>query len=250
MQLKKNDKIILIVAIIVFIVAAIGIALYSSPKTSQQTPVIPESGTNTYEVTWTEKTASLSEISESAQKNSPFETTITIPKGNLKSITFNLTWVDNKALLRMFGLDTLTLEVTTPDDKTTTESATSARRTKAGQIEITFDSITSKPTDDPVEASSPQDAENQLEESSSYDEKWTNEEFKITVSVSPGERFLWRLRDKGNSFTLNVEYTYYDAEISEIVETTYYGGEELFQDTSLEHPIIGIIVSTGSGVRW
>src|SRR4030042_455534 len=107
MALKKNDKIIITLGIVVFILAGVGIVMYTQPeKTTTHTST--ETGMKTYEPRWFIQSGS-TDISEAATKTAPYEGTTTISHGNLKSITFNLTWTDNRALLGRFGLDTLTL---------------------------------------------------------------------------------------------------------------------------------------------
>ena len=244
MPLKKNDKIVIVAAVVVIIVAGIGIFLYTSPSTPDVT-VTPESGnTNTYEVQWTTQTASISEISESAGKKTPYEGTIAIPHGNLKKITFNMSWVDDKAFLGIFGLDTLSIEITAPDGSVVSDSAKSMRRTKAGNIEITFDNINDEPSTQPIAAKSMQDTQNQLTQEPYYSDKWVNEDFKIKVSVSVGE-FLGRIRprDRGNAFTVEIEYEYYTSIASQVVETTLNNDQGT--DTSESHAIWGLFIPTG-----
>ena len=136
-SLKKNDKIIIIVAVVVLVIAGVGVAMYQSPKTSN---VLPSTitGEKTFDVIWTIRNGTLDTISEFAGKKSPYEGTVMIPEGNVKSITFNLSWTDDHmTFLKRMGLDTLTLEVTTPDGVTFTETNKSAPIT--GEGTITYD---------------------------------------------------------------------------------------------------------------
>ncbi|MFH1101762.1 MAG: hypothetical protein V1726_06980 [Methanobacteriota archaeon] len=252
MALKKNDQIIIILAIFVIIVAGIGIALYSQPvETNTVTQNILED-MKTYEVTWHLQNASISSVDEFANKKAAYEGTLTIPRGNLKSITFNMSWVDNKAFLGIFGLDTLTLEVTAPDGTTISDSMKSMRRTKEGNIVLTFNNINDRePSTIPFDAQTLQDAQQQLKQSPYYNDKWVDDEFTVKVSVSVGE-ILGRIRprDQGNAFTIDVEYQYYSGSIDEIKETIHQADEDVFTDMSQQHSTIGIMVTTGSGVRW
>ncbi|MCX6665384.1 MAG: hypothetical protein NT038_04915 [Euryarchaeota archaeon] len=211
--LKANDKLIIIGGIIVLVVAVIGIALYVQPTPETPTIPLPSQGTDTYDVTWSERSGSLQEISEFASKKTPYEGNVKILVGNIKSITFNLSWIDDKAFLKRFGLDTLTIEITTPDGKTFTESAKSAKRTKAGNIALTVDVNTNMPSDDPITATSQADAEKQIQDMLSN--KWMNKEITVKVSVKVGGLFL-KIFDKGNDFTLIVDYQYYKGSVTPI----------------------------------
>ena len=212
--LKSNDKIIIIVGIVVLVVAVIGIALYVQPTPETPTTPATNQGADTYEITWKEQSGSLTDISERALTKTPYEGKIKIPVGNIKSITFNLSWVDDRALLKRFGLDTLAIEITTPDGKTFSGSAKSAKITKAGNVEITVPVNTNIPSNDPITATSQSDATNQIQDI--LNNKWMNKDITVTVSVQVGEKILKRLRDKGNDFTLQVEYTYYKGSITPI----------------------------------
>jgi hypothetical protein len=249
MPLKKNDKIVIAIALFVIVVAGIGIALYTSPPAGN-TPVTPVPETNTYAVSWNVQSGSISDITGYAAKNSPFEQMITIPHGNLKTITLNLSWIDNKALLGRFGLDTLGIEVTAPDGSTASDSAKSMQRTKAGNVEVTFTNVNPQPSTEPIVAQSPSDAQTQLMKSPYYSDKWLNQDITVKVSCNPGERILWRLRDKGNSFTVAITYEYYSGETSKMVETFYPGDTGGLVSTGEQPAALGQIVSLGSGVRW
>jgi hypothetical protein len=216
MMLAKNDKLIIIAGVIVLVVAAVGIALYTSPSPDEDGNSVPP-GMKTYSVEWETETSSLQTISEFADKNTPYEESILFSKGNLKSITFNLSWIDDKAPLGgSFGLDTLTLEITTPDGTVHEESATSARRTTEGNVEITLSNINTQPSSAPIEAEDLSDAQAILQEAPYYKDKWVKKDFTVKVSVQIGEiRILKRLRDQGNDFTLEITYEYFDATLIE-----------------------------------
>ena len=247
MPLKKNDKIIIAVGIIILLVAGTLIVFYTQPteEIGNVTPQNPQ-GT-TYEVNWTVEKTSLSTIDQYAGKTAPYQGTFMISHGNLKSITLNLSWVDDKALLKRFGLDTLTIEVTTPDGDVVSNSAVSARKTKEGNVNLEFRSITIAPSDTPIQANSTADAQNRLTKLPYYNDKWVNKEFTYTVSVTVGEKIL-RFRDKGNQFTLNINYEYYSPEVSAVHETVHEPQDPV-KDTSLG-PAMGLIIPTGNFGRW
>lgn len=245
MPLKKNDQIIIILAVIVIIVAGIGIALYTSPSSEDiiKFPDISEEAT--YEVEWVTQTMSLSRISEFAGKRAAYEGTVSIPHGNLKSITFNMSWVDDKALLGIFGLDTLSLEVTAPDGTTQQDSAKSARSTRAGTVAVSYTNINPMPSTASFEAASYEEAQQMLRQAPYYSDKWTNKEFNIKVSVSVGEILgMLRPRDKGNDFTLDITYEVYHSKTTELVETSY-SAEDEYKTLSEQPQGWGLIIPTG-----
>ncbi len=212
-RLKKNDKLIVIIAVTVIIVAAIGIIAYESPKEGEYEPAESGEG-NIFMVDWKLENGTSSSISGYASKKSIYEEAISISKGNLKSVQFNLSWVDDKAFLSRIGLDTLILEITTPDGTIYEESAKSAKKSKAGNVVIDV-TIEGMPSTSSIETDDEYEAERQL------NEEVTNE-FTIRVGCKVGEILgSLRPRDKGNYFDLEISYEYYYASLTpeEIKET-------------------------------
>lgn len=253
--LKRNDKIIIIVAVLVLIVAAIGVAFYSSPK---PTVVPPSTGTGTqeYTVTWTVKSDALQSITEFAGKKTPYTSTFQIPQGNLKSISFNLTWVDDHlTLLGRHGMDTLGLSIQIPDGDLIELSNQSARKTGEGTIEYELDATSGMPPTTPIQAPDLQSAQDQLMLPPYFNNQWMNKDFTITVSDHIGEiRPIPRLLDKGNNFELHITYSYYVGTLtpgsssSDIKNT---GTDTLPQDDSSSQsdaiPYMSMIIQTGCG---
>ena len=250
-NLKRNDKIIIIVAVIVLILAGIGIAAYTPEDVGDR---LPEEELNTYTVDWDIRTGSIQSMSEFAGKKSPYEGTIQINQRNLKTVTFNLSWMDDKTtLLGRAGLDTLTLEITTPDGEIREESQKSASKSKTGNIMMDFSVSNGIPSNQPIEAMDMYEAEEELQNNESYyHETWSNEDFTITVYVKVGElRPLKKLLKKGNSFKLDVSYEYYyPTPIEEEGENkTMDESENPFEDLEEEYmpPYVSMILSTGCG---
>jgi hypothetical protein len=105
------------------------------------------SSTNTYDVEWTVKKNSLLSISDFVSKKTVCKKTVSFETPNLKDITFRLRWTDETtALFGLYGRDTLTLTIITPDGTIITESARCARITKQGLIEITIPLKNNKPS--------------------------------------------------------------------------------------------------------
>jgi len=230
MKLRRNDQLIIIIGVVLFAIAIIAIALYQPPLDDRGLITMPGSGMKTYEVEWEVEEGSLSSISEFTSKKEAYETTVSVNKANLKSITFNLTWVDDKTVLGRLGRDTLTLEITDPDGDVHEESMQSEVKTKEGQIEITLEDIV-KCGSDMLEAENDVQAEEMLMESPYYDDKWKGEDFEIRVIVNVGEILgNLRPRDKGNSFDLEITYEYYDTSLLLLDDTKDTGAQETADD--------------------
>jgi hypothetical protein len=219
-RLKRNDKIIIIIAVAVIIVAAIGIAIYIPPEEEQMDKT--SETMKSFTVDWEEITATYKSDSGYAGKNSPYEDTISISKGNLKSINFNLSWRDDKTFLGRLGRDTLTIEVTTPDGAVHEDSKQSQGKAVTN-IEFTIPGINTMPSMGTIEAEDRYEAEDIVNQEPYYSDKWVNEEITINVYVNVGEILgNLRPRDKGNGFDLEITYDYYEPiilEEEEIIET-------------------------------
>lgn len=252
-SLKKNDKIIIIVAIVILVIAGAGVAMYQSPQ-PEESIFTDTLGLKTYNVTWTVINGSLPVISEYANKNAQYEGTARISEGNIKSVTFNMSWIDDRmTLLKRMGLDTLTLEVITPDGMSYTKFNTSARITGEGTISFTVNVGIIPPNQ--LEAQDDEDAKQKLMTSPYFDNSWTDADISINVSVSIGEiRLLKKIRDKGNGFDLKITYQYYEGMIN-LDTTKNTGGEtpppdDYWADEGkniTEPPFISMIISTGCG---
>ena len=253
-SLKKNDKIIIIVAVVILVIAGVGVAMYQSPKApTDYSSMI--TGEKNYEVIWTLQNGTLSSLSDFAGKTAPYEGMVTIPEGNVNSISFNLTWTDDRmTFLKRRGLDSLTLEVTMPDGVNSfTETGTSAPKTGFGTVSHTLmkDVI---PPEGPIKAENEQKAQAKLQTAPYFDDSWTDKDITIKVIVQVGElRILKKMRDKGNDFELKISYQYYDGILKEDT-TKNTGGEsnlppdEFWVDEEITTPpYISMIINTGCG---
>jgi len=205
MKLKKNDKIILVVGIVILIAAGTGIALYTVEDTDD-TDV--KEDTDMFSYTWIKKEGTIDLLSnEYASNSEPYESivSITSPSNSvLTSITMKLSWQDDRTygLLTEKGVDTLTAEISRGADPKTITS-------EGGGNETLIFKIYTMPESGKVEAISTNDAMDQIDDMISGQNKAS---FDISVSVSTGEkifRLLKYMRDKGNDFDLSAEYTYY-----------------------------------------
>jgi len=244
-MLRRNDKIIIIVGVLILVAAGVGVAIYAPPPAVTPPPTQPTQ--TTYQVSWTEKTGKLEAISDYAAKNTPYNMTFKIDQPSISVISFHLTWKDDRAFLRRFGLDTLTLDITTPNDRTATFSQKSMKKTKAGDFTINITGV-EQPTVTTITGNSTSDASTRLHNALLQADPWAGKSFNATVTVTIGEKIL-KFRDKGNSFTLSVNYTYYDYSIGTMGGT---GGDDLNglnppDTTSYTPPYMSMILNTGCG---
>jgi hypothetical protein len=213
-MLKKNDKIILIVGVVILIIAGIGIAMYTvsddgDKEVGEQTP---EKMTYTY--SWEQKTGEVTVGSTLyTGKSEPYEESVAIKSMEgtvLTSVIFKLNWEDDSTygLIMKKGLDTLTAEISL-NGKTIDYSS-------KGEGNFTFSfSPYSRPAGDSVEAEDKSDAESEI---NAMLEGKNQADFDVKVSIQTGERIirlLKFLRDKGNDFELTAEYTYYQYTLEE-----------------------------------
>jgi len=255
-SLKKNDKIIIIIAVVILIIAGVGVAMYQSPKSTENIP--QESiGEKSYDIIWTARNGTPILISDFADKKAPYEGMTSIPEQNVKSITFNLSWTDDRmTFLKRMGLDSLTLDVTTPDGMTSTQTNKSARITGKGTITLTVDTGISPPKE-AIKAKDEKEAQTKLMDTQYHDDSWTDKNIYINVSVQIGElRFLKKIRDKGNDFELTISYQYYDGALKEDTTKNTGGDSTTPPDDNpwVEEnipqeipPYISMIISTGCG---
>ena len=248
-SLRRNDKIIIVVGVVILLAAGAGVALYSPSKV--ETPTQSATTLTSYTVKWQEKTGSLSSISKFASKGTPYSVNVTIDQTNLKSISFQLTWVDNKALLKRFGLDTLALDVTTPMGTTVSGSMQSQKKTKAGNFTVNITVSDTQPKVKTVQANNSNEAIQRLKAELQKADLWAGKTINATVTVTIGEHFPLRFRDKGNSFTLAVDYTYYTFTLG---NTTKTGSDDVPGDfpptdtgDSWTPPYMSMIINTGCG---
>lgn len=248
--LRRNDKIIILVGVVILLAAGAGVALYSPTVSHTPTPQPQQPPSGTFPVSWIVKNATLPSISDTAAKNVPFSVNRSLGQGFIKAISFRLSWVDNHAFLRRFGLDTLTLDVTTPDGKSFTASMKSQPRTKAGDFTV-YDNVSS--TAPPITSINGTDlstARSNLERISKS-MPWASKDINMTVTVTIGEHFPFRFLDKGNAFTLDVNYTYYAPNFGSNMSQT--GSDDIPSDLPADNtepwtpPYMSMIIQTGCG---
>lgn len=216
MNLKKNDKIILITGIVILIVSAIGIALYTSPSASEEGIGEMEPALKTFSYTWKQNTQEIAPLGDilTVDKKTPFEDSfqILLPSGNvITSVDINLKWEDDVTYGLLFkkGLDTLTAKISHNGEEKPVASSTGS-----GNHWFNF-TINNQPSDGTVSGVNRDDAKDTIANLVSGQ---NSASFDVTVSIETGER-IWRLfkylKDKGNDFELTVKYTYYTYELNE-----------------------------------
>ncbi|MEM4257783.1 MAG: hypothetical protein QXL17_01350 [Candidatus Thermoplasmatota archaeon] len=239
-SLKKNDKIVIIIGVLVLVIAGVGIAVYVPPEKTNNEHTPP--GETTYQVAWQTSSGTYQLNDELyTSKNKPYSKEITLTQDNLLEVTIELSWTDDHTygLLRKKGLDTLTVDVT-GKGQTKTE-----KQTGNGTMTLTF-RMNTLPTITTIQASTLSDAEDAIK-ADYY--KTADETFTINVKVQTGEkifRFFKYLRDKGNDFDVKITYTYFNALISETKEETKNTHQNTYNtDDTWEPPYLSMILKTG-----
>ena len=236
------NKLIIIIAVAVVVIAGIGIAAYNPPKDNGgHTGSV--GGIQTYDVTWQTHTKTVSVDDEMyAGKNSPFSTEITVDHENVIKVTVEISWKDDSTYRGLLskGEDTLTAEV-----GFATEAWTSVYN---GTYEF-IKELNNLPYDTTIDADDEQAAYDKLKEEYGTDDSLT---FTIDVSVVTGEKIFRPLKyfkDKGNDFDLTITYEYYDASLTE-GSMSNTGQDNNDSYTSEDLPAyLGMMIQSGL-TRW
>ena len=245
-SLKKNDKVIIIAAIAVIIIAGVGIAAYT-PEDNEDIN-LPMTG-NAYTITWNAASGSTEKLSGFASKDAVKKDMFTIDEKNIKSIIVNMSWVDDKTtFLGRFGLDTLELKVTDPAGEIYRDQMTSVKKTKQGKVSATIDVLNRYPDINIIEANNSIEAE-ELVKSEYSDDTFSNEEFEIAVSCLIGEkRIIKKFLERGNNYNIEISYEYFYPTAAEEITTNDNG--DILNDLSGENykpPFLSMIIGTGCG---
>ncbi|MEF8847543.1 MAG: hypothetical protein V5A68_00200 [Candidatus Thermoplasmatota archaeon] len=265
MNLKKSDKIIAIVGAIILIIAAVGIALYTTDEEQKEEKKIEKE--NTYKVECEEKTENHFSkegltVKDGIIKNQPYIKGIKIKQDNLKSVSFKVNYNDDisgflfSLLFNKFGRDTLSVKVMDKNGEVINTKAI----TGSGNITIKTPTINKRIMLDTIDAESLENASKILEER--YKKEDITYEFEANLQVK--EKLLFRffawVREKilsgGDTFDLTVEKTYYDYNLVEI-EDNYEEPEDDDNDDgkmsqSSYQPSSDIIknIGYGTGQGW
>jgi hypothetical protein len=225
MNLKKNDKIILIAGVLILIIAGIGIAVYTSPDTDEIKAGDTQPDYLSYSYNWIRNSAEETlEDDFYVEKRSTYSDSFNIDssKGSSKgsvltNIEIQIIWEDDNTygLFRKKGEDTLTVIMTTENGESDTQSSTGGEN-----ITFQFNNINDIPSSDSILAEDLTDAVEILE-GTIIDQNSIN--FNFEVDIETGERLfrpLQFLRDNGNEFQIKAKYTYYVYELEEPIDNT------------------------------
>ncbi|KYK21632.1 hypothetical protein AYK24_08880 [Thermoplasmatales archaeon SG8-52-4] len=216
MSLKKSDKIIALVGVLILIVAGIGIVLYSSSDGENDTPIYKNDDKTMFDISFIESASMPIEPDNQAYSIKPklfnrgikpYVGNVVISQKNLKSVTFYLKYNDNVKgflggrLLGGIGADTLTVNV--KDSEENVIFSKSGKGSLMVNETIEFSSMISL---EPIEAKDTTDANQQLEKRYIN----TEETYKITVSLKTGIWGKFREILKKDTFKLEISYICYE----------------------------------------
>lgn len=217
MNLKKSDKMIAIAAVVVLVIAAIGIVFYTETGDGGKKLELGKEKYYTYDVIYNIRESSATpDNTEYVVKDKMlgadivYNGTIEISNRHVKKVTFKVDYKDNHRglLLKNLGADTLTVTISGSNMGEQTE-------TISGEGNVTlFSNEKSALKLVSIEAKDDFEARAKLGENLSLDSMM--ETYTITVSVKNGERLIfrpinWLLEKLGkDSFTVDITYEYYE----------------------------------------
>ena len=220
MNLKKSDKIIAVIGVIILVIAAIGIIFYYEADEPDDNG--NEKQTTDLKLHWVKHCEEYTiddYCSFKSNYNEPLD--ITEEMGAvLTNAEFRIKWNDDKiqGLLFKRGKDILTADITFGEETISHRSTGSADTTITPSI-----SVYDTPSDEIYEDVNVKDI-NLVK--NSVDKEYDNENcasFNVLVKLSKGEKIGIRplkllafFGDKGNNFKLTVNYTFYTPEFNEI----------------------------------
>jgi len=214
MSLKKSDKIIAIIGVIILIVAAVGIYAYAGVEEEKDMPKEPEK--TYYEIHYQENSMSAMpdnqdySIKPKLLRAGTYEGIVEISQPNIKSIEINFEYTDNKAgflpipgLIKSIGADTMTLMVYDSQENEIDRVGIKGSGNETLFIKSDGDMISM----DPIEA------DDLLEAMSTLEGRYIDfsETYTIYITLKTG---LWgKVREfllGRDSFNLEITYSYYD----------------------------------------
>jgi len=215
MSLKKSDKIVAIIGVIILIIAGVFIFMYSSPE--EVIPVVSKE--KTYTFTWVAHEENIT-FTDKALKNKEYlsDIVIDLSKGKvLTAVNFWINWKDDytRGLFFRKGEDTLTAKVTYFNEEINHKSVKKADESFGNFIinDIPQDETYSTKDEnfDPIEYI----RQKYLDQNTAT--------FNLSVKVKTGEKLLTirplkllnYFLDKGNDFNIIISYKYYDFTIEE-----------------------------------
>ena len=218
MNLKKNDKIILIAGVAILIIAGIGIAVYTSPDTDEIKAGDTQPDYMSYSYNWIRENGEKTIGNDLyVDKKSTYTDSFSVDSSDgsvLTNVEIQIIWEDDytHGLLRKRGEDTLTVTISDENGQSETMSGTGGEN-----ITFQFNNINDIPSSDSILAENKDNA-NDIIEGMIMGENSAS--FNIDVDVETGERIfrlLKFIRDGGNDFEIKVKYTFYSYDIEDPV---------------------------------
>ncbi len=236
MNLQKNDKIILVVGVVILIAAAGAIAIYTTQSNGEDKNHTDQSDQMmTYDVGWTIKTRTLDSKTYSLNlpsilsflnkgKSASDNNFFTVDQDNIKLIEINVSFTDNKMGLPLLGFlgsgalgigkDELMVTITDPDEM---DYKTVIKGNGKNTIEIEGKV---RPFSTSIDAESFEEAEMKLEEN--YSTEWSGESFELKANLKISERLRLfnRIFERffKDTFKIDVTYHYYEYSLMENLE--------------------------------
>ena len=220
MALKKSDKIIAVVGVIILIVAIFGIILYAG--TEESTEEEGEKKVISYQVEWIPGYDTINKngfAGRNSNYNEPFDIEVAKPGSVITKVDVNITWKDTRTygIIIKGGADTLKADITLVGGETKTHKGTGK-----GNESLTF-IVNETPQNGIIE-----DVADILEAEQKIIDEFANKNtasFETKVTVTTGEKLGLRpikliryMLDKGENFKLEITYYYVYPEITEVEE--------------------------------
>lgn len=228
MALKKSDKIIAIIGVIILIVAAVGIFLYADLEEDEASGD-DEEEMKTFEIQYDEISMPAMpdnqdySIKAKLLRKSSYNGVVEISQQNLKSVEIFVEYHDNKAGLlwrfgriRRIGADTISISIS---DSQGNEFKESIKGDGNRTIPVKTDGLMIQL--DPIEAEDTMEA-NEILQQRFID---NNETYTIRISLKTG---LWgKIRELlgKDHFILDITYTYYDYYLEDASMDEYFDDE-------------------------
>ena len=228
MNLKKSDKIIAIVGVLILIIAAVGIILYAPSSSNEGKGEKQES--QKYYVKWTSHSGELATITGEAYTEYNDQFVVGVAENAvITSVNVQINWQDDNTYGGFFGLikalvkgqDTLIADIGPVNGKNQTYEGTGEGN------ETLYFIINDVPQDKVIDLSGSQIGVSQSPESSIKKEYQGENSvaFDVSVTVKTGEKFqilkpirslINKMKDKGNDFELTITYDYYTFEVTKM----------------------------------
>lgn len=209
MNLKKSDKIVAVLGVVILIVAAVGVLFLMESEDSDDKNG-GKKKTEGYTVEWT-KDSDDKTVEETVAKGSPLEDSFTVsaPGGIVTSVNVQVSWNDQKTrLFGMLGKDQVTVTITPQDGGE--EKTVSGKG--MGNETLSF-SVNSAPSAEALDVEGIEEAREIVETSYPISESVG---FDYTINVAKGRlSILDNLFDKSELVNMKITYDTYTYEIIE-----------------------------------